>query len=246
MTTARDLILLALKTCGAIGEGQTPSAENMQDGLKRLNWLLAQWNRKRWLVYNTVDFSVATTGAVSYSIGPVTVEHGTPSIVVDPRPAKLEAAYLRQIVPSQPQPIDFPLDIITSREEYSRIPLKTLTTFAYSIFYEPHYPVGFLYPWPVPQANLYEVHIIVTTVLQKFPNLDTEFAIPEEYEPALESTLAIRLAPTFTLPVTPEMLASSKDALNVLRQANNAIGVLTLPTALMRPGIYDPYSDQTR
>jgi len=240
ITTARDLVTMSLKTCGAIGEGQFPSAENLMDAFRRMNWLLAQWRRKRWLVFQLLDLSVVSTGAQSYTVGP------GGDIEIDPRPDKLEAAYQRQLIPATNQPVDWPLDIITSYEEYSRIPLKRLSSLAYSIFYDPGTPRGLIYPWPVPQASIYAIHILVKGVLQRFDTLDTQVTLPEEYEPAITYRLACILAPTYSLPVSEDMRAMAKDGENVLRQANIAISPLQIPQALIRPGIYDPYSDMTR
>ncbi len=34
-----------------------------------MNMMLAQWQRKRWLVYSLDDVSFAPTGAASYTVG---------------------------------------------------------------------------------------------------------------------------------------------------------------------------------
>ena len=50
ISTVGDLITLALKDSGVLGAGQTALAEDMNDALSRLNMMLGQWNRRRWLI----------------------------------------------------------------------------------------------------------------------------------------------------------------------------------------------------
>ena len=119
--TPLDIITMALKDVGALGVGQSPLPEDTNDAYTKLQWMLGEWNRKRWLIWHLVDLSITSTGATSYSIGPVGSD-----IVWDPRPDRLESAFLRQLVQSQPNQIDYPLELIQSYEEYTNIALKSL------------------------------------------------------------------------------------------------------------------------
>ena len=67
-----------------------------------------------------------------------------------------------------------------------------------------------------------------------------------EYYPALHWNLCVRLFPQYQRPIDPEVKALAADALNVLREANVQVGRLFMPEDLVRPGIYNPYSDQIR
>ena len=107
-----DLITFCLRASGISGIGQTPSAEDANTGLQLLRMMLAQWQRKRWLVPSLIDMAVTSTGAQSYTIGPV-------------RPTKLHAAFVR-LSPNSDNPVDLPLGVVESREDYSAIGLKSL------------------------------------------------------------------------------------------------------------------------
>jgi hypothetical protein len=90
MASVRDIILRALEDVGVVGVGQTPLAEDMNFGLARFNAMIGQFNRRRWLVYHTVDVACTTTGLNVYSVG----LNGNFAI---PRPDKLEdGCYFRQ------------------------------------------------------------------------------------------------------------------------------------------------------
>lgn len=236
MTTALDIITLALKISGVIGVGQTPLAEDANDAFTTLNMMLSQWQNKRWLIWHLIDVSFTSTGAQSYTVG-------TGQQFNCKRPDRLEAAFFRQLIPSTPNQIDYPLEIISARETYNDIALKTLTSFPSYIFYDSAYPIGFVYPWPLPQANLYSVHITIKEALNDFTSLNQVISLPEEYNAALLYNLAVRLRPAYQLPPEPTLLALAKDALAVIRGSNTQIPRLQLPRDLTRGGIYNVYSD---
>lgn len=238
-TTAGDIINQALKTSGILGIGQTASAEDSNDALILLNFMISQWNRKRWLVYHLIDVAFTSTGAVSYTVGPGQQFNC-------PRPDRIESSFFRQQIQSIPNQIDYPLEILESREDYNRIALKQLTSFPNYVWYDSAFPIGFLYPWPVPQANIYEVHISVKETLATFPNLAQVVNLPPEYFGCILYNLAARLRPAYQLPPDPSIIGLAKDGLAVLRGANTQIGRLTLPVETLRPGIYNVFSDQVR
>ena len=240
MTTPNDIIALALKTAGVLGVGQTAEAEDVNDAFTITNFMISQWNRKRWLIYHLVDVSITSTGAQSYTVGP------GGDINVSVRPDRLEAAFFRQLVPSQPNMIDYSLEIIEARETYNNVALKTLVSFPSYIFYDAQYPLGTIYPWPIPSATIYAVHLTLKEVLANFTSLAQDIILPAEYFAAILYNLAVRLRPMYQLPPDPSITSLAKDALNVIRNANTQIPRLTMPTDLIRPGIYNPYSDQIR
>lgn len=239
MTTPRDIILLAMKQCGALGVGQTARAEDVNDAFTYLNAMIAQWRRKRWLVYHLLDLSLVSTGASSYTIGP------TGDFVMSVRPAKIEAAYVRQLITTAPNQIDYPLEILQAREDYNLIGLKQLTSFPAYLFYDSAWPLGVLYPWPLPQATIYELHLNVKAEMSAFDNLSATIDLPPEYEAALIFNLAIRLGTMFKLPSDPAVVGLAEDALNVIRESNTQIAALTMPPGLAASGTYNPYSDRT-
>lgn len=65
-----DLCKQVLKETGAVGVGQTPLAEDINDTWLRLQFMLQQWQVKRWLVYHLKNYSIVSTGAQSYTFGP--------------------------------------------------------------------------------------------------------------------------------------------------------------------------------
>jgi len=99
---------------------------------------------------------------------------------------------------------------------------------------------------PVPQASIYAVHVQVKEHLAQFTSLEQDINLPAEYLNAIHWNLCVRLFPQYQRQADPLIVSLAKDSLNTLRKANVQIGRLTMPTDLVRPGIYNPYSDQIR
>lgn len=236
MATAGDIIQDALQAAGVIGVGQVPLAENTQLALRQLNRMIGQWNRKRWLVYQLVDTAFTATGALSYSVG----AGGNFNIA---RPDRIEYAYFRGLNTAVPNQVDYPLMILESREDYSRISLKQLSSFGYYCFYDPAYPLGAFYPWPL-LSDQYEMHILTKAVLSTLATLATSVLLPPEYEEAIQWNLALRLRPLFQLPPDETVTAMAAASLNTIRGANAAVSRLSMPSPLRIGGNYNIYSDQ--
>lgn len=269
-TTAVDIANASLKDSGAYGVGQTPLAEDISDALSRLQWMLQQWQRKRWFIYHLVTYSCVAQpdprnqfqGKQAYTVGPggdfdtnrrispyqdEFNGHFGPGYAISARPNRIESAFLRQITMSQPNQIDYPLTQIFSMEDYNRIALKGLSSFPGYYFYDTSWDLGLLYPWPIPQAHIYEVHI---TFREQLPPMFTQAAnlidLPWEYYNAMVLQLAIRLRPKYGIVALPgdTLAAQAKDALNTLKKSNFQISRLQIPGDLARPQLYNIFSDR--
>jgi hypothetical protein len=237
MTTVRDLITLALKDSGVVGVGQTANAEDMTDNLRRLNIMLAQWARKRWLVWNLTATSIVSTGAQSYTVG----AGGDFNI---PRVDKLEDAYFRLLNPAGQNQLDYPLEIIEARQDYDQIAMKSLVSWPSYCFYDSAFPLGRVYFSPIPAAALYQLFIVTKTVITALTSLSQELNMPPEYEGAVQYNLAARMRPAYQLPPDPAVTALATDSLNVLRTANAQVPRLQMPGGLGRTARYNIYSDR--
>lgn len=269
-TSLNDLCIAILKESGVVGTGQTPLKAQIIETWSRVQWMLQQWGRKRFMVYHLVTYFVApSTGAVSYSIGPGGAintdvpaspwnfqfgpQFGPGTVVGKPskssaRPDKIESAFLRQITQSQPNWIDYPLKLLQSMEDYNRIALKNLVSFPGWIFYDPAWPLGQLYPWPVMQANIYALGVTIKEQLPvSFPNLAALVNLPYEYYACILYNGALRMRSRYSIPsfAGDPLPGLAADAMATVRGANTAIAALSMPTDVVRPGIYNVFSDRS-
>lgn len=222
--TAGDIINLALKMANVLGVGQNPSAEDTNDAFTMLNMMMAQWQRRRYMVYHLVDTAITGDGSTSYAIGPG-------QVINIARPAKIESAFARQTPGGTSYPVDYPLNILKSREDYNRISLKTLNAFPQYVFYDSGFPVGQIYVWPLIN-NTYELHLTVMEQLQTFNTPADPVNLPPEYLAALMYNLALRLYPMYGLQVDPEVKAQAIAAMNIIEAANAQIPRLVMPVML--------------
>lgn len=240
--TVADIVNLALEDSGAFGADNPPTFQDTMDALWRLNMMVGQWNRRRWVIYHLVDTACVCTGALSYAVGP-----GEDFDIA--RPDSIEAAYIRQIVPTNSTPVDWPLKIINSREDYSSIAIKRLAAAPSEyIFYDSGFPDGALYPWPLPNSN-YEIHILTKAVISTFAALDDAINLPPEYFQALYLNLAVNLrmaydSPERPLPQKRDLVGLAKASLATIRRSNFQISNLRMPRGISRGPAYNIYSDR--
>lgn len=252
--TAGDLCQQALKECGALGSGQTPLGEDLQDAQFRLQTMLQQWNNQRWLVYHLVTYSVnPTTGANPYTVGPggaidpSAQTDLSPALTSYQRPDRIESAFLRQIQNAAPNQIDYPLVQLPSMEDYNRIALKSLVSFPGWFYYDPAWPLGNLFVYPVPNASIYGVFITVKEQLPaSFATQAVVVNLPYVYFAALLYNLAERLCPKYGLPVTVDLRRNAKNGRATVRGSATQISTLVMPREVLgkRRDGYNIFSDQ--
>lgn len=246
-----DLISLALRQIGIGAMGTGPSAVDVADGVMHLNLLLAQWQRRGWLVPNLTDVFCASTGASIYFVGP------GGDIDVPVRPARIMGAFARLasiggsatggdfsaanfsadfLAPndglSSASPIDYSLTEIPSYQDYAAIGLKGLKTWPSAYFYNPAFPLGEFRPWPIPAAGVWQLHLLIAQPLPSRLGTDSPLNLPPEYWDALVWTLAVRLAPSYGQEASPTAVANARAALTTIRTANLRVPTLGTPAAL--------------
>lgn len=252
MTTANAIILQALKISGVTGVGQTAQAEDLTDALFQINAMLAQWSRKRWLNTDLTDAIFTSTGVESYSIG-------AGGDINTPRPDKIQSAFVRInggydfnvlvdgsgntlvdgsgnvltdgtfSIYAPPASLDYPLQVLQSREDYNTICMKGMVSFPSVVFYDSAYPLGRLFVWPVPQASIYQIHLSLKVGIAQITDPTADIALPPEYTDALMWCLAQRQRPMYGLQPDPSINAGARAALNTIRVANSQIPTMQMP-----------------
>ncbi len=154
--TARDFITLSMKEAGILGVGQTPLSEDINDCFTLLQGMLAQWQRRRWLVPNLITVSALGNGLESNPIG-------NGQYYNSPRPDKIQSAYMVQ-ENTGGNPVSLPLRPIFSRENYNLIAIKNLDSLPLYFFYDSQSPIGNVFIWPIPSA-IYRIYLTVKAAI---------------------------------------------------------------------------------
>ena len=240
------IIGMAQRASGILGVGQTPLPQDQTDAQNLLTMMMQQWRQKRWLVFR-LDWQLfpIPQGKPTYLVGPanppgVTPAPGPPDVVTtgNYRPANVQSCYLRQNVGSGPNsfPVDFPMQILESRQQYDMISLKSLQSWPGCIYFDPTIPYGTLYIWPIPIQNLFSLYIAfqqaIDLSVEGAQSLDFDSILPTETQMAIMWNLALLLSVAYKLPPDQQLAAAAKSSLNVLRMNNFALKPLLMPAAL--------------
>jgi hypothetical protein len=204
MATAATIIRRALRLLGAIAASETPSAAEQADALESLNAMLDSWRTSSLAAYALRDETLTLTGAASYTIGPGGDLNTT-------RPVRVEAAYQRI------GEIDYPLRLASAATRAGLAAKSTTGDVADWLYYETSYPLGRLYLYPVPSTG--ELHLVTWVPLVALAAAD-DVALPPGYQDALTYSLAVRLAPEYGRPVTAEVAAVARDAMDKIGRVN--------------------------
>lgn len=196
-----------MKAANILGEGETLTAEQGQDGLAWLNDMLDTWNAQNLMVYSRTNQTVtATAGQDTYTVG----TGGTWNIA---RPVRLVAAY--QVY----QDISYPLDLI-ELPSYDLIALKTQQNLiGRFLAWVNSYPLATAILWPVPQATQ---SIVLTTdnVLSSVPTLQTDLNFPPGYSETIRTNLAYRISTEYGVPVSDKLQSMAMQGLATIKKAN--------------------------
>jgi hypothetical protein len=251
--TVGEALFLALRMAGRINDQQSVSeaSKDVSDAFTLLMAMMAQWQRKRWLVWSEQEIALISTGDVSYTIG----RHQQFNTA---RPDKIHAAFVRlkghggfgtggatlaeQLpFPLGAQPtsgsgggnmVDIPLAIIESREDWSLVSIKDLKSIPSAVFYDSAFPVGLVYFWPVPIANDYELHLVLKITLPAYEGLDDPLNMPPEYTAAIIDNLACRVIVASGGQISRELAGQARASLEVIKMTNAQIPLLGMPAAL--------------
>ena len=204
--TARDFITSTLRLIGALGVGETASAEDAGAALTVLNQLLESWSISGLKVWAATEETVTlTSGTAEYT-------WGTGGDIATARPVELRSAFIRD------SSIDYHVDILTI-EEYRLRGLKSTTGRPYKAAYATEYPLGKLYLYPTPDAA-YALHARTMKELTALTDLDTSIAWAPGYERALRYALGLDLAVEYGKTLDQIFWQMAKEAKDAIMRRN--------------------------
>lgn len=234
-----EMLALCLRDAGITGMGQAPNGQMMADAKQRAIMLLGQWREDDLVVNRLRDISVAMDGSQTYTVGP------GGDFDIDPRPEEISGAYIRQLT-SAPTPVDYMLVVLNSRIDYSRITIKNLTGApSDSLWYDNEYPVGTVYPWPIPTSQVpYELHLLIRAVLDDATDLAEEILLPPMYHRALYWNLCVEFREAFGYPARALSVRKARGTLRKVKNINSHIPKLQMPNTLANWRTYNVFSDR--
>lgn len=241
--TGNDLIKAAMRLIQVTAVDVDLTAQELKDGLESLNRMLDSWSLDELMLYQVIrePFQLVS-GQNPYSIG-LGGDFNTT------RPTKIVGAYLT--LNNGSIPVDYPMDVI-QYDDYNAIRLKTLSTnFPNYIYYQPSFPIGEIYIYPVftpnDPATIGPAYITLTSwkplPIIVDPTATLEF--PPGYWEAIVFNLAVRLAEEYQFSIREATIALAANALKRLKRMNQRTNTLNTDVALMNTSQlrYNIYAD---
>lgn len=210
-TTAADIIKLALKDIGVLGEAESASAYLVADGLTTLNQMLAEWQLTGANVFAQQDITKVVTGATSYTIGL------TDSDITAAPPARIKAAFLRV------SSTDYAIDLLDTFEEYNAIIQKTLSgSYPDVLYYNADDPKGVIYLYPQPTTGT--LHLITDVVFPTYTSSADALSFPAAYELAIRFSLGELLAFTMGAQLSARYVKQAAKSRRMIQRSNFKMG----------------------
>jgi len=231
--TARTMIEYALQEIGAIAAGESVPNADAQAGLVRLNSLLDTWQTERLTIYNLARQAYAlVANQASYTIG-ATGANWTCTV----RPTWIQRAGMLDT-----ENIESPVEILT-QDQWANLTDKTLTsTDATALYYNPTFPLGTVYLYPVPTDATVQAILYLPTPLVAGLTLDSALVLAPAYEEAIRYNLAIRLCPIMGKQVDPTVATLAVESKATVKRANGRIQEMQVDPALLGGGAWDVFT----
>ena len=228
MADAQTLIKDAMQDLGVLGAGKTPSANDLTDGLRKLNAMLDSWSTNTLLVPFRTQISHTLDGSQSYTIG-------SGADINTTRPTYIDSAYVND------GSNDHPVTVLRDRSAYDRIVDKSITGTPYFVYYEPSLPNGTLFVYYVGSAS-HTLYLSTRGQLTAFPDTSTDVDIAPGYELAITTNLALRIAPMHEVSVTAELAKDARDSMAAIKRLNRQSPIMQYDP-IMSGGGYNIESD---
>lgn len=216
---ALDIIKTAMRHIGVLAVGETPSADQTNDGLASLGDVIGTWNNSSLLVWqSSVEAFVTVAGQAAYTIGATGNWVTTRPVSIGPSFATYSG-------------IDYPLQSLTY-DEYNMIGLKTIQSSILSgISYVNDFPNGKVYLYPTPSTAV-TISLDTATAITAPLLSSTTLSFPPGYSRALQWDLAIEIAPQYGMELTDKQLRIAASAKAAIKRANHVPVVASFDAAL--------------
>src|SRR6266702_5149198 len=223
-STAGVLVRSSLRLIGAIATGETPTADEMNDGLSSLNDLLEILSTSNLAVYGSAVETFATVATQAlYTIGP----GGNWNTA---RPVRIAGDATCTF-----NGVDFPVEQI-GQGEYDSSGLKTQQQpIVEKLLYVNDNPLGRITLWPVP-SGIVNITLNTDRVLTAVTDVNTAMIFPPGYLLMMRYALAILMAPDYGIAVSPEISSVAASSLASIKRANKVKRQSTFDGALVDSG----------
>ena len=205
-----DVILDALIETGASSPGEgLDDPDVAQWVFRKLNYLVDVWSARKPFVWSYVyNVYTLTPGLSPHTIG--NSGAATFDTSPNPRPTKLESAALLLNSSSSTGLVDQPMNIRDHNWWALQQTKAIQTNVPTDVYYDPTFPDGSLYFWPVPNSNQ-QVRLQFWQAISQFDSIDDPIGgpagpgtLPPAYRAAMMLSLTEDIGPGLNKTIKPE------------------------------------------
>lgn len=218
--TALTLITDALLDLGVLADEETPTASQAVGGLRKLNNMIDAWSIENLLLFSAQSFTIPmVAGQGVYTIGP------GGDVDVD-RPLNVTSAYVRDTSLPITQQMDVPL-YLYNNQEWQDVAFKSQQASYpnWGIWFDSGYPLVRAYMNPVPSSSQYSIVFWTSGPIGDL-TLNQVISLPPGYKRGLVANLAIELAPSYGVQISPALAQIANDSKARLKIKNVQINEL--------------------
>lgn len=199
MTKVRELITDALTDLGMQDPSEVLSADKASHALRVLNRMLSGWANEDLMIVtkDRLTFNLVG-GQQSYTIG----VGGNFNTAYPVRPGQID------LVSVMFGNVEIPIEVLND-EQWRDITLKTVnSTFPLQMWANGNYPLDVLYFWPIPTTAA-PLIMTVWGQITAFASVNDTVTLPQGYEEAIVSNLALKLAPSYGATPSPGIMQTA-------------------------------------
>lgn len=213
MPSALEIITKSLKIAGVLGESETPSSGQADDGLVSLNDLIDSWANDETYIFTIENETFPlVNGTHSYTIGVGGDFNTVRPVIIDSVVVNLNG-------------ISYPVTEINS-QDYATIAYKDNQTGIPEYYYcDFNFPLATIYLYGAPASDL-TISIGKTKQLTTFANLTTQYTFPPGYNRLFNYGLAMEICPEYGMKMSNEALAIANEAKANIRNRNLEVPVM--------------------
>ena len=202
---AQTLIYAAMRTAGILASGETPNANEQSDGLLSLRMMLREWSARNMRLYAQTQVTLSLDGSSTYyTIGPG-------GDIDTTRPKTIKGGYIRDAYNADTK------IVIIDEARYREFVVKSLGGTPQYLWYNPNFPLGELYLWPIGSGTAYIDCLMPFTE----PSiLEDSVDLPPEYEEAIKWNLALRFSAEYGREPSALVAALASNSLRNIESKN--------------------------
>jgi len=213
MTTGQDLVYGALRQVSSVTPGEPIDGTEASNALTVLNRMLAAFSQE-WGLINVVtveDFPLVVGQGGREN--PYTIGSGGNFNTVRP-----DSIFNQWIYDTQAG-IRYPLKQL-SDNQYNSITLDEIPSIPKSLFYDPQYPLGYIFLYPTPGLSTYQLWLESYKPMAQFSTLTSTMNLPGEYFQSLIHLLTEQLAPEYGFELTADQKTNIANSKMYLKACN--------------------------